>query len=289
MKYCKIVTFFLFFSLNTMAQDKIIVVTYSNMPQIQEDLLSILRTILVGNFASIHQDRTVLPEKDPLLIERLKGCYEPVCISETVKELDVAYVIIAEVRIQDNSYIVYIIGTDVTNKTYIGTAMVILPQDSSQWVNALVPKVTPLINSIPQLKPKTGSLVIITEPKDPIGEVYINNHKVGNLPLSPIKNLLPGTYTIVISAKGYKQYNKKVTIEAGKETIVEALLQKEVTIPEFPKEKEKTKSIWYKNKWIWVGVGSGILALTAALTLGITLSQKEHETKEWGIPFPNFK
>lgn len=260
---------------------KIIVTAYSRVP-VEEKLLSTIRSIIVGNIASVHPDRIVVPEKDPLVIEKLLSCMDPTCISEIGQNLNLDYIIIAELQPQATNFILYLIATDVKNRSYIATAMINLPSDLSQWKQILSQKALAIANSIPPLNPKTGSLVVLTDPSDIKGILYINDKKVAELPTAPIKGLPPGKIKVKIVAIGYKPYEKEVEISAGEETILEALLVKET------KSAKKREKKWYKNKWVWIGVGAGVVALGTGITLGLVLTQEEHKT-EWGIPFPDYR
>jgi len=105
---------------------------------------------------------------------------------------------------------------------------------------------------------KKGILKVKSEPSG--AEVYLNDKYVGNTPLSII--LDPGTYTVKVSKKGYKPFERKVQIIAGQITPVFAKLQPISETPEKP--------------WL-LALGAGIAGIATGILAGYAKRKGYHE------------
>lgn len=102
------------------------------------------------------------------------------------------------------------------------------------WVNKI--EVTAGETVRPVIK-MTRSSGVIKLTSTPAGTWYLNGQKQGKTPAE--KEIKAGTYTVKVAAKGYKTWQKKLTLESGR-TIAE-----NVTLQKIP---QKTKMAAVKNK-----------------------------------------
>lgn len=110
------------------------------------------------------------------------------------------------------------------------TTVVIAAGRNAAFSFSLAPMALDVIKLKPQeislqppaaLLPAVGALRIISQPAD--AAIYLNAQPRGTTPRL-IKDLAPGSYTIVLKKTGYKDYPGHVTVEAGKETTFDAEL-----------------------------------------------------------------
>ena len=80
------------------------------------------------------------------------------------------------------------------------------------------PGATPKLNF--ELKPIQGTLKIQANPKG--SDVYINNEKIGNTPISKV--LLIGDYNVSIKKKGFVEQTKSIKIEENSQTVIDISL-----------------------------------------------------------------
>ena len=101
---------------------------------------------------------------------------------------------------------------------------------------------------------KPGRMVVTASKEE--AEVYIDNEKVGALPMPPIDELSAGRHSVRIVRSGFYDWQQDAYIDPGDTT---ALWAKLTPQPER----------WYEKWWLWAGVGAVVVGgVTAAIVVG---------------------
>lgn len=104
------------------------------------------------------------------------------------------------------------------------------------------------------LSVKKRGKMVVTASKE-AAEVYIDNRKIGALPMPPIGALAAGRHSVRVVRSGYYDWQQDAYIDPGDTT---ALWAKLTPQPER----------WYEKWWLWTGVGAVVLGgVTAAIVV----------------------
>ena len=106
----------------------------------------------------------------------------------------------------------------------------------------------------------TGILKIDSTPSN--AEVVINGRMYGHTPFS--EALSPSQYDVELRLPGHRVYRQRVELKAGRQSKLAPLLVFA------PSVEQREASPWYKNKWVWVGVGSVLLVTTVVTAVAVT-------------------
>lgn len=102
------------------------------------------------------------------------------------------------------------------------------------------------------LKPERGGALIVTASQE-AAEVFVDNERVGELPLPPIPELATGRHSIRLVRNGFFDWQQDAYVDPGETTALWAELQAR---PER----------WYEKWWVWTAVGGAVVVgLTATL------------------------
>lgn len=97
-------------------------------------------------------------------------------------------------------------------------------------------------------------------------EVFVDNEKVGILPMPPLSGLAPGRHSVRVSKEDFFDWRTDIFVEPGNTTAVWALL-------------EEQPAKWYEHWWVWGAVG----AVVAGATIGIAVAMQPIETPDAGL------
>ncbi len=105
----------------------------------------------------------------------------------------------------------------------LDTTVVIAPGRDATWSFSLKPitKVTPQQPESAVVATPSGALRITSQP--PEADIFIDEQPRGKT-ARIIKDLAPGEQTVVLKKAGYQDYSVSVTVEAGKEKLIDAAL-----------------------------------------------------------------
>lgn len=96
-----------------------------------------------------------------------------------------------------------------------------------------------------------GSLVVTASQE--AAEVFVDNERVGELPLPPIPDLTSGRHSIRLVRDGFYDWQEDAYVEPGDTTALWA-------------ELEARPERWYEKWWVWTAVGGAVaVGLTATL------------------------
>jgi len=93
------------------------------------------------------------------------------------------------------------------------------------WSESTDVKADKEMNLTATLQAKSGSINIKSEPAK--ARIYLDDEEVGTTP-DTLKSVAPGKHEIEVRMDGYDVWNKKLDVEAGKETVLKAALQMKV-------------------------------------------------------------
>ena len=129
-----------------------------------------------------------------------------------------------------------------------------------------------------------GAFGAVTINVDPVGaSLELGGNPIGIAPLADPLLLLPGEYTLTISADGFVPQEAKLSVEAGSEAERKFTLDKVTIIVETPKQAPVGRELPdgtiapppVSKRWLWVGGGVTIALAGVATTTGI-LASKRH-------------
>ncbi|MEQ9500961.1 MAG: PEGA domain-containing protein [Deltaproteobacteria bacterium] len=102
------------------------------------------------------------------------------------------------------------------------------------------------------LEASSGGALVVTASQE-AAEVYVDNERVGELPLPPIPDLKSGRHSVRLVKGGYFDWQQDAYVEPGDTTAVWA-------------ELERRPEQWYEKWWVWTAVGGAVVVgLTATL------------------------
>ena len=116
----------------------------------------------------------------------------------------------------------------------------------SQWVDVLDGQKQVLLPVLKAITVASARLVIDADVKQ--AEVFVNGERKGTTPLS-LDDLPLGAYTIVVKAKGAKDWTQKLTLAAG-QTLLKAELA--ASLPKLPTEAELDIVADQKDADVWI-------------------------------------
>lgn len=120
------------------------------------------------------------------------------------------------------------------------------------------------------LLPLSGFLRVRSEQAEV--RVFVDGNFIGNAPVE--FDLPPGDHSIKASKPGFHDFLRSVTAEAGSE------IDLAVTLEPLPADQNPyvrrapRPARWYEKSWVWITVGTAVVAVTAA-TVGILIATSE--------------
>jgi len=120
------------------------------------------------------------------------------------------------------------------------------------------------------LLPLSGFLRVRSEQAEV--RVFVDGNFIGNAPVE--FDLPPGPHSIKASKPGFRDFLREVTAEAGSEIDLAVDLEP-LPANENPYIRRPPRPArWYEKSWVWITVGTAVVAVTAA-TVGILIATSE--------------
>jgi hypothetical protein len=120
------------------------------------------------------------------------------------------------------------------------------------------------------LLPLSGFLRVRSEQSEV--RVFVDGNFIGNAPVE--FDLSPGPHSIKASKPGFHDFLREVAAEAGSEIDLAVDLEP-LPANENPYIRRPPRPVrWYEKSWVWITVGTAVVAVTAA-TVGIMIATSE--------------
>ncbi len=208
-------------------RDRLLVIPLKVKGGVSKDEAALLTDILSteihrsGKFTILNRDdmKAVLDEKE---FELAMGCDDNVCLLENVSKLSVNKIITGNIGKLGKKYIVSIrmINEDGENET--------MERESCACeIDALdgtIEKITrKFLKYLGGDVARYGAIRVESTPRG--ARVYLDGVDAGTAP-DTIGRIDPGSHSISVRKDGYRDWSKRVDVEAGEETVLKARLQK---------------------------------------------------------------
>ena len=107
-----------------------------------------------------------------------------------------------------------------------------------------------------------GAIVVTSNEQE--AEVYIDEEKVGELPMPALRDLAPGRHAVRVRKEDFIDWRSDIYVEPGSTTPLWAEMV-EAPVP------------WFRRWWVWTLVGVGVVAVTTTVVLGVTMGGEPPE------------
>lgn len=176
------------------------------------------------------------------------GCDDASCLAEIGGALGVDKLVVGQVGKLGESYVISLRLIDAFNVTVDSRVTESFKGEEEQLIRSVRHAARQLVGISPQ---KTGKLAVSATERG--AEVFLDEKKLGQLPMPPIDTLSAKRYAVRVAKEGFFDWQSAVYIDPGDTTAVWAALK-------------ARPSKWYEKWWVWTIAGAVVLGGGAAIT-----------------------